>query len=1621
MMKHYAAKLCTLSVALLFNSFLLLAQVPAYYNGTDISQTGNNLKNELAALITQTHTTNLSYTPGVWEALKQTDLDPGNPENVLLIYGYNDNDGNLQTDRTRDKDSNGGSTGDWNREHVFAKSLGNPNLGTSGPGADAHHLRASDVSMNSSRGNLPFEDASGNARRINNSWYPGDEWKGDVARMIMYMYLRYGDRCLPSAVGVGAQTYSSDMMDVFLEWNAEDPVSQYERNRNNILENIQGNRNPFIDNPVFATSIWGGPQAEDRFGDSTPAPVAEVLINEIDADTPGSDAMEFIELYDGGAGNTSLNGMVLVLYNGSIDESYRTIDLSGYSTDADGYFVLGNEGVANVSLTFPGNTLQNGADAVALYSGSVADFPNGSSVTTENLLDAIAYDTNDSDDAEILTLLNAGEPQVNEGELGDKDNHSLQRMPNGGGGARNTSTYSPAVPTPGIANTNGGDDKTGVLINEIDADTPGSDALEFIELYDGGTGNTSLDGLVLVLYNGSIDESYRTIDLSGYSTDADGYFVLGNEGVANVSLIFPGNTLQNGADAVALYSGSAADFPNGSAITTENLLDAIAYDTNDSDDAEILTLLNAGESQVNEGELGDKDNHSLQRMPNGEGGTRNTSSYTPAIPTPGTANGNGGPGAENVLINEIDADTPGSDALEFVELYDGGTGNTSLDGLVLVLYNGSIDESYATFDLSGYTTDANGYFVLGNEAVANVSLIFPGNTLQNGADAVALYSGSAADFPNGSAITTENLLDAIAYDTNDDDDAEILTLLNAGEPQVNEGGEGDKDNHSLQRMPNGEGGARNTSSYSPAIPTPGASNGGTTEPTEPVTIAEARSLPNGTTVTISGILTVTDQFAGSAYIQDSTGAIAVFDQSVHGDGVFTVGDSITLTGTRSSYNNQLQISPVSSVTDNGTPNVPVMPVEITLAEMGEHPAELVSISDATFPRPGDMLFGNSNYVLSGDGGTGELRIDNDAEDIVGLAQPDTCTTITGVVGKYQEIYQLLPRMKTDLPCAEAYIPEGDDLNIPRDQTLDVATWNIEWFGDESNSPAAGDPDSDMIQKDSVKTIIAAMDADVIAVEEISDDALFAQMVSEMDGYDYVLSDHTSYPNSPGVKQKVGFIYKTSTVVPVATKPLLASIHPYYNGGDDSALTDYPNDPTRFFASGRLPFLMTADVTIDGSTEQISFIALHARANSSNDPQSRYDMRKYDVEVLKDSLDAMYADANLFVLGDYNDDVDETVADNVNTTITSYEAYMNDGINYNVVSSSLSDEDFRSYVFRENMIDHIMVSNELNDNFIEGSARVGYEHYDSDYTYTASDHFPVSARFRMQALELAGTETTYVSCNGAEDGSASVMVSGGLPPYTYAWSNGEETAGISGLPAGTYSVTVTDASGTKVMAEVEITEPEAMVITIDGNKKVYPGYDPEASAILSAEVTGGKPGYTYTWSTGDTGPDITVRPEETTVYTLTVTDDNGCSADKEITVEAENILCGNDGFFNKIQICYKGKTLCLPEIAAKQLLRIGATLGACDNNADGPVISGVFIFPNPVIRDANIVFRSSTETAVTVELYDRSGNLVYTDQKAAGEGRNRIAIDLSGYRRGMYICKLIPGDGGCTVTKKILKL
>ncbi len=136
------------------------------------------------------------------------------------------------------------------------------------------------------------------------------------------------------------------------------------------------------------------------------------------------------------------------------------------------------------------DSFQNGADAVALFVGDDTDFPNDTPITTTNLLDAIVYDTNDGDDAGLLVLLNAGEPQVNEETITIQIWNQVNAVPMALAAQRNTSSYAQFYPTPGAENICM-NVATNMIINEVDADKPGTDTAEFLELYDGGAGNTA--------------------------------------------------------------------------------------------------------------------------------------------------------------------------------------------------------------------------------------------------------------------------------------------------------------------------------------------------------------------------------------------------------------------------------------------------------------------------------------------------------------------------------------------------------------------------------------------------------------------------------------------------------------------------------------------------------------------------------------------------------------------------------------------------------------------------------------------------------------------------------------------------------------------------------------------------------------------------------------------------------------------------------------------------------------------------------------------------------------------------------------------------------------------------
>ncbi|MBQ4845346.1 ExeM/NucH family extracellular endonuclease [Pseudoalteromonas sp. MMG005] len=225
------------------------------YYATAIGKSGPDLEAALA-LIARQGQKQMTYTQ-VWDALKYTDEDPANINNVILFY----------TGRSQAKNTNGGGTTDWNREHSWPKSHGFPEQNQFGY-TDIHHLRPTNVKVNSARSNKDYDDggapvsnAPGNFTD-DDSFEPRDAVKGDAARMMFYMAVRYDgtDGNMPDLTLVntisGSKSATLGVLCNLMQWHRQDPIDTFERERHQRIVEQQGNRNPFVDNAEFAETLF---------------------------------------------------------------------------------------------------------------------------------------------------------------------------------------------------------------------------------------------------------------------------------------------------------------------------------------------------------------------------------------------------------------------------------------------------------------------------------------------------------------------------------------------------------------------------------------------------------------------------------------------------------------------------------------------------------------------------------------------------------------------------------------------------------------------------------------------------------------------------------------------------------------------------------------------------------------------------------------------------------------------------------------------------------------------------------------------------------------------------------------------------------------------------------------------------------------------------------------------------------------------------------------------------------------------------------------------------------------------------------------------------------------------
>jgi hypothetical protein len=643
-------------------------------------------------------------------------------------------------------------------------------------------------------------------------------------------------------------------------------------------------------------------------------------------------------------------------------------------------------------------------------------------------------------------------------------------------------------------------------------------------------------------------------------------------------------------------------------------------------------------------------------------------------------------------------------------------------------------------------------------------------------------------------------------------------------------------------------------------------------PFTPISIARANI---GQTYTIQGRVTVTNQLgARQIYIQDATGGIVVYSGPSGTDLTTQVqlGDSVLARGPISVFNGFTEITSPAATSFtivSGAGTVVPTPIAITPDQLANYQGQLVSIANADISGSGPTFAGGASYTITAGGQSGVLRISANSP-LAGAGRPSNPVSVTGISDRFASGattpgtngLQFQPRILPDIPgstaAQDAQCGGTESTTLSRDQTLDIAAWNMEFFGADGgtiicpngnlNYNDMGPTNEDLQQSNSV-TVLGKLNADIIAAEEVSDIDRFKATVAAIPGsYSYICSDKFSYyfqdectqvptGNPPTVfgptkyAQKVCVIYNTATVTPVLaeTKALLVG---------SSARYDYPSG--NGWSSGRLPFLFVGDVTINGTTRRVHVVALHAKSGDAADDFNR---RKQDFTDLKTLLDNQYPNANVVILGDYNDK--STTSIYTSSPVSSFNNFVTDGTNYNVITKPLEQQNCSTFNSSASFIDHMIVSNDLSAGYIDNSTYVIQPFSIPNYGNTTSDHNPIGARFDLTKLFAPNTAPTVANAIAPQSATVSSAFSLVIPANTFtdAETPGSLTLAVSGLPDGlsftapaTISGTPSTSVGSPFTVTVTATDPGSLSVNTSFQLTVSPAGVVTPGSFTIASVT-----------------------------------------------------------------------------------------------------------------------------------------------------------------------------------------
>lgn len=350
----------------------------------------------------------------------------------------------------------------------------------------------------------------------------------------------------------------------------------------------------------------------------------------------------------------------------------------------------------------------------------------------------------------------------------------------------------------------------------------------------------------------------------------------------------------------------------------------------------------------------------------------------------------------------------------------------------------------------------------------------------------------------------------------------------------------------------------------------------------------------------------------------------------------------------------------------------------------------------------------------------------------------------------------------------------------------ITNWNTEWLGCTQFGP-----DDEALQINNVVAAMRSMNSDLYCIQEITNTATnptIATLVSQL-GSD-VWAGTIVPVNTGECTQRQGIIYKKDKVQLVSSSQLSSGSGSYnYN-----------------WSGGRFPALYNLNlITANGTPVPVSIVNIHAKAEDDN--ASSYTRRQGASDALKIILDGTnYNAKNVIVIGDFNDYLTGTTSAACQCTDSPYKNFVDDVTNYNGITKNITDADTRFGTHP--IIENIIISNELSDNYVSNSAaqEVTVSRTISRYYTTTSNHLPVSATFQFSALDIPENHITNlvmypnpvkdilnINFTTLTDTKASEIYDvTGRQIATPTLNN--NTINVSGLPAGIYILKIGEQTG-----------------------------------------------------------------------------------------------------------------------------------------------------------------------------------------------------------------------------------